>query len=439
MYIIYQCNGRRTGNTNADGAYKPSFLTDQELKHLILEAADGFLFVVACDTGRIIYVSDSVTPVLNQSQADWFGATIFDMLHHEDVEKVREQLSTQDTQGSGRILDLKTGTVKKEGHQSTMRLCMGSRRGFITRMKIGNVQPDNMMSAHLNRLRGRNSLGAGADGNNYAVVHCTGYIKNWPPTDFQGIQLERVDDEVMGSSHCCMVAIGRLQITSVPSASELTNASNSNEFVSRHGMDGKFSFVDQRCLNLVGYTPPELLGKLCFDFIHPEELANVKENFEQVIKMKGQVMSIMYRFRSKSREWVWLRTSAFAFLNPYTDDIEYIVCTNTSVKAVGGGGATAGAEPEHAADPYGHPPGLDYSMQRYQHMAHVQSAQRPSSTQTAYSYDATQSPLGYSPVPAGGGRGLQQYSQMSPARSGSGQFESRAGTVHESTSRQRSV
>jgi hypothetical protein len=30
---------------------------------------------------------------------------------------VREQLSTQEPQNTGRILDLKTGTVKKEGHQ----------------------------------------------------------------------------------------------------------------------------------------------------------------------------------------------------------------------------------------------------------------------------------------------------------------------------------
>lgn len=35
---------------------------------------------------------------------------------------------------SGRILDLKTGTVKKEGQQS-MRMCMGSRRSFICRMR----------------------------------------------------------------------------------------------------------------------------------------------------------------------------------------------------------------------------------------------------------------------------------------------------------------
>ena len=33
-------------------------------------------------------------------------------------------------------------------------------------------------------------------------------------------------------------------------------------------------------------------------------------------------MTFMYRFRAKNTEWIWLRTSAFAFLNPYTDDIE---------------------------------------------------------------------------------------------------------------------
>ncbi len=51
-----------------------------------------------------------------------------------------------------------------------------------------------------------------------------------------------------------------------------------------------------------------------------------------VLKLKGQVMSVMYRFRNKNREWVWLRTSTFSFLNPYTDEVEYIVCTNSSAK-----------------------------------------------------------------------------------------------------------
>lgn len=65
-------------------------------------------------------MSDSIGPVLNYSQADWYGSCIYDSIHPEDVEKVREQLSMQEPQNSGRILDLKTGTVKKEGHQGKL-------------------------------------------------------------------------------------------------------------------------------------------------------------------------------------------------------------------------------------------------------------------------------------------------------------------------------
>jgi hypothetical protein len=62
-----------------------------------------------------------------------------------------------------------------------MRLCMGSRRGFIIRMKIGNMHVDPMTATHTVRIRQRNTLGPSNDGHQYAVVHVTGYIKNWPP------------------------------------------------------------------------------------------------------------------------------------------------------------------------------------------------------------------------------------------------------------------
>ncbi|XP_073957912.1 aryl hydrocarbon receptor nuclear translocator homolog isoform X6 [Choristoneura fumiferana] len=339
MAVAHMKALRGTGNTSTDGTYKPSFLTDQELKHLILEAADGFLFVVSCDTGRVIYVSDSIAPVLNYSQGEWYSSCLYDQVHPDDVEKVREQLSTQEPQNTGRILDLKTGTVKKEGHQSSMRQVMGSRRGFICRMRVGGSAE----GAHLGRLRARNSLGPSHDGHNYAVVHCTGYIKNWPPTDlFPGMQMDRPVEDELHASHCCLVAIGRLQVTSTPNAAEGSLCSGGVEFVSRHAVDGRFTFADQRAAQVLGYAPADLLGKLCYEFYHPEDQQHMRDNFDQVLKLKGQIISLMYRFRTKSREWIWLRTSAFAFLNPYNDDVEYIVCTNTLANRSLG---SAGGEP----------------------------------------------------------------------------------------------
>jgi len=327
MAVAHMKSLRGTGNTHSgDGAYKPSFLTDQELKHLILEAADGFLFVVACDSGKVIYVSDSVTPVLNHSQYEFQNSSLYDWVHPDDVEKVREQLSTQDMSSSSRILDMKSGTVKKESHQSAMRLCIGSRRGFICRLRLGNVQSDAMSPTHLHRLRQRNSLGPSHDGNQYAVVHCTGYTKNWPTSNST---MDRIDVDDANNGYCCLVAIGRLQVISTPSACDLNSANSQIEFMSRHNMDGKFTFVDQRVSNVLGYKPHDLLGRSCFDFLHPDDIAHMRENFDQVVNLRGQVISVLYRFRAKDNEWAQLKTQSYAFLNPYTNDVEYIVCTNT--------------------------------------------------------------------------------------------------------------
>ncbi|XP_075923014.1 aryl hydrocarbon receptor nuclear translocator 2-like isoform X3 [Petromyzon marinus] len=345
MAVSHMKSLRGTGNTPTEGAYKPSFLTDQELKHLILEAADGFLFVAACETGRIIFVSDSVTPVLNQPQSEWFGGTLYDQTHPDDVDKLREQLSTSESAMTGRILDLKTGTVKKEGQQSSMRMCMGSRRSFISRMRCGTAPVDPVTANRLGHLRNRyrNSLGPAKEGEaQHAVVHCTGYIKAWPPA---GMTMTEEDSEASQGSKYCLVAIGRLQVTSSPNCGDMAASSLPSEFISRHNIDGAFTFVDHRCSGVLGYQPQELLGKDPVGFCHPEDQSHVRDSFQQVLKLKGQVLSVMFRFRSKGREWVWLRTSSFTFQNPYSDEVEYIVCTNTNVnRQLQQGGGTAELE-----------------------------------------------------------------------------------------------
>uniref|UniRef100_A0A8L0DVB7 Aryl hydrocarbon receptor nuclear translocator n=1 Tax=Oncorhynchus mykiss TaxID=8022 RepID=A0A8L0DVB7_ONCMY len=330
MAVSHMKSLRGSGNTAADGTYKPSFLTDQELKHLILEAADGFLFVVSCESGRVVYVSDSLTPVLNQSQSDWLGSSLYDQLHPDDGDKLREQLSTAESNNTGRMLDLKTGTVKKEGQQSSVRMCMGARRSFICRMRCGScpVEPMSMNRLHFLRSRNRNGLGPPKDGEpQYVVVHCTGYIKSWPPT---GVNLtDEEADNIQGSRYC---------LVAIDTCSPL-------DFISRHNCQGLFTFVDHRCMATVGFQPQELLGKNILELAHPEDQELLRDSFQQVVKLKGQVLSVMFRFLSKTRDWLWIRTSSFTFQNPFSEEIEYIICTNANVKQLqqqqaelGGGG-----------------------------------------------------------------------------------------------------
>ncbi|CAL8290531.1 unnamed protein product [Merluccius merluccius] len=331
MAVSHMKSLRGSGTPNTDGSYKPCFLTDQELKHLVLEAADGFLFVVSCETGRIVHVSDSLTPVLNQSQSDWLGSSLYDQLHPDDTEKLREQLSTAEN-STGRMLDLKTGTVKKEGPQSSVRMSMGARRSFICRMRCGScaVEPLSMNRLNFLRNRNRNGLGAAGEGEQqYVVVHCTGYIKSWPPT---GVSLTDEEADNTQGSRYCLVAIGRLQVTCCPGDSDMNSISVPVEFISRHNCQGTFTFVDHRCMATVGYQPQELLGKSILELAHPEDQGLLRDSFQQVVKLKGQVLSVMFRFRAKSREWIWMRTSSFTFQNPFSEEIEYIICTNANVK-----------------------------------------------------------------------------------------------------------
>ncbi|KAI4896922.1 hypothetical protein NFI96_031624 [Prochilodus magdalenae] len=354
MAVSHMKSLKGSGNTGADGTYKPSFLTDQELKHLILEAADGFLFVVSCESGRVVYVSDSVTPVLNQTQSDWLGSSLYDQLHPDDTDKLREQLSTSENANSGkesfplssffslpfflpypkclgRMLDLKTGTVKKEGSQSSMRMSMGARRSFICRMRCGTcpVEPVSMNRLSFLKNRNRNGLGPSKDGESqYVVVHCTGYIRSWPPA---GVSLSEDECDSGQGNRYCLVAIGRLQVTCCPSDSNLNSISVPVEFISRHNCQGTFTFVDHRCVATVGYQPQDLLGKNFLEFAHPEDQGLLRDSLQQVVKLRGQVLSVMFRFRAKSREWIWMRTSSFTFQNPYSEEIEYIICTNANV------------------------------------------------------------------------------------------------------------
>ncbi|XP_058047353.1 basic helix-loop-helix ARNT-like protein 2 isoform X2 [Ahaetulla prasina] len=251
--------------------YKPSFLQDDELQHLILKVADGFLFVVGCDRGRILFVSESVSKILNYDPAHLTGQSLFDYLHPKDVAKIKEQLSSSDASAREKLIDTKN-------HKK------------------------------------------------YCTIHCTGYLKIWS-TNEVGIE---GDTEKEGGHFNCLVAVGRLHPYTIPQKSFEIKV-KSTEFVTRFAVDGKFVFVDQRATTILGYLPQELLGTSCYEYFHQNDHNHLTEKHKTVLQSKEKIFTNFYKFKAKDSSFVTLKSQWFSFTNPWTKELEYIVSINTVV------------------------------------------------------------------------------------------------------------
>lgn len=78
----------------------------------------------------------------------------------------------------------------------------------------------------------------------YCVIQCTGYLKSWAPAKID-LEEHEGDGDGEACNLSCLVAVGRLQST-LPTSLPKKPRLRPIKFVSRHAMDGKFLFVDQR-------------------------------------------------------------------------------------------------------------------------------------------------------------------------------------------------
>uniref|UniRef100_F6XNT8 Aryl hydrocarbon receptor nuclear translocator like n=1 Tax=Macaca mulatta TaxID=9544 RepID=F6XNT8_MACMU len=303
MAVQHMKTLRGATNPYTEANYKPTFLSDDELKHLILRAADGFLFVVGCDRGKILFVSESVFKILNYSQNDLIGQSLFDYLHPKDIAKVKEQLSSSDTAPRERLIDAKTGLpVKTDITPGPSRLCSGARRSFFCRMKCNRPSvkvEDKDFPSTCSKKK--------ADRKSFCTIHSTGYLKSWPPTKMGLDEDNEPDNE--GCNLSCLVAIGRLHSHVVPQPVNGEIRVKSMEYVSRHAIDGKFVFVDQRAMSLLRYL------------------------YYFVLDTREKITTNCYKFKIKDGSFITLRSRWFSFMNPWTKEVEYIVSTNTVVLA----------------------------------------------------------------------------------------------------------
>ncbi|XP_063642923.1 basic helix-loop-helix ARNT-like protein 2 isoform X14 [Pan troglodytes] len=277
-------------NSYVGSNYRPSFLQDNELRHLILKA--------------------SLT-----------GQSLFDFLHPKDVAKVKEQLSSFDISPREKLIDAKTGLqVHSNLHTGRTHVYSGSRRSFFCRIKSCKISVKEEHGCLPNSKK--------KEHRKFYTIHCTGYLRSWPP-NIVGMEEER-NSKKDNSNFTCLVAIGRLQPYIVPQNSGEINV-KPTEFITRFAVNGKFVYVDQRATAILGYLPQELLGTSCYEYFHQDDHNNLTDKHKAVLQSKEKILTDSYKFRAKDGSFVTLKSQWFSFTNPWTKELEYIVSVNTLV------------------------------------------------------------------------------------------------------------
>lgn len=236
--------------------------------------------------------------------------------------------------------------VKTDIPQGLSRLCPGARRSFFCRMKCKNYvhikeeadasQPANGMQSAGPKDTPKRKGKVNAD-KRYCVIQCTGYLKSWAPAK---IGLEEQENDGDGES-CnylsCLVAVGRIPPNVLASSKPTTASPGVNlrpiQFMSRHAMDGKFLFVDQRATLVLGYLPQELLGTSIYEYYHPDDIASLAETHKAVLRPgnPGNITTSVYRLRVKGGTFVRVQSEWKSFKNPFTKEAEFLIAKNSII------------------------------------------------------------------------------------------------------------
>ncbi|GAA6081446.1 endothelial PAS domain-containing protein 1b isoform X1, partial [Tachysurus ichikawai] len=174
---------------------------DRQMDSLYMKSLEGFISVVTSD-GDMIFLSENINKFMGLTQVELIGHSIFDFTHPCDHDEIRENLS------------LKTGVGKKGKELNT-------ERDFFMRMKCTVTS------------RGRTVNLKSAS---WKVLHCTGHVKlyNSCPT--------RTLCGYKESPLTCVVML----CEPIPHPSNIDTPFDSKTFLSRHSMDMKFTYCDER-------------------------------------------------------------------------------------------------------------------------------------------------------------------------------------------------
>ncbi|XP_070762240.1 neuronal PAS domain-containing protein 1 isoform X2 [Enoplosus armatus] len=277
-----------------------SLSTDMFEQHLgahLLQSLDGFVFVVSHE-GRFLYISETVSIYLGLSQVELTGSSVFDYIHPADHVEMAERLgirphlraeagclTTPESASSSASTSSLAGTPEPAPSSPHSPADDPPDRGFFIRMKSTLTK------------RGLHVKSSG-----YKVIHVTGRIRCRPAL-------------VPGSARSVRRPMGLVALAHTLPPSTLNEVRmESQMFVFRVNMDLQVTYCENRISEYMDLTPAEVVGHTCYHFIYVEDLENLRQSHEDLLR-KGQVVTSYYRWLQRRGGYLWIQSSATVSIN----------------------------------------------------------------------------------------------------------------------------
>ncbi|XP_055267778.1 hypoxia-inducible factor 3-alpha isoform X2 [Moschus berezovskii] len=190
-----------------------------------LKALEGFVMVLTAE-GDMAYLSENVSKHLGLSQLELIGHNIFDFIHPCDQEELQDALTPRQS-------------LSKKKPEAPTERC------FSLRMK----------STLSSRGRTLNLKAA-----TWKVLHCSGHMRVYkPPAQTSPAGSPNLEPPLQ-----CLVLI----CEAIPHPGSLEPPLGRGAFLSRHSLDMKFTYCDERIAEVAGYSPDDLIGCSAYEYIH---------------------------------------------------------------------------------------------------------------------------------------------------------------------------
>ncbi|CAM9690160.1 unnamed protein product [Lampetra fluviatilis] len=255
----------------------------EEMDSLFGKALEGFVMALT-EEGDMVFLSDGVNKCVGLAQVDLMGHSIFDFVHPCDQEEVREML----------VYRQAAGKKAKEG---------STERDFFMRMKCTLT----------NRGRTVNLKSA-----SWKVLHCSGHMKL-----YEGSAASAGGGGFREPPLVCLV----MTCEPIPHPSNIEVPLDSKTFLSRHSMDMRFTYCDERITELIGYHPDELLGRSVYEYYHALDSDHMTKSHHNLFT-KGQAVTGQYRILAKGGGYAWVETQATVIYSSRNSQPQCVVCVN---------------------------------------------------------------------------------------------------------------